>query len=322
MAVDLFDIIDHLGIKMLHVLGFSLGGAVAQQLALLLRGRDDITLKSLVLIATFAEPPRSPLNRLIPQLGEKLKFPEIEILKQIVHLSLTENFIEKHGDEVNFLIDKLSEGVRPWQVAFLMKSDHYIKELKKIVSDLNYQFENLPDVVLPNNLLSSDVHLRDYQIAGVQWMRKLHQLGFSGILADEMGLGKTLQCITFLSLLKHDGFNGLFLIAVPLSLLSIWQTEFEKFSPHLTIFKYYGSKEERVQQQTTLSEMHDIFLTTYESCNNDKEFIKSIHFNFIIVDEAQRLKNRKSLLFHSLNDLNCKSRLLITGTPIQNNLAE
>ncbi|KAJ3186102.1 Chromodomain-helicase-DNA-binding protein 1-like [Irineochytrium annulatum] len=179
--------------------------------------------------------------------------------------------------------------------------------------------------------LVAGVKLRDYQLQGVQWMNSLYSHGLGGILADEMGLGKTLQAITFLihlkSLSKH---HGAVLVVVPLSVFKNWSEEFERFAgPALSVFGYIGTKDERAQLRKDLTEeiarnkdKLDVFLTTFETAYSDADFIKTLRWKYLIVDEAHRLKNSKSALHTSLFALKVPHTLLLTGTPIQNNLKE
>ena len=165
--------------------------------------------------------------------------------------------------------------------------------------------------------------LKDYQMDGLEWLITLFQNGLNGILADEMGLGKTLQCISFLSHLIENGINGPFLVVVPVSTLSNWFNEIRKFAPKIKVTKYIGTKQERneidlLQQQ----EITNIILTSYEISIRDFNKLVKINWKYLIVDEGHRLKNSQCLLIKILKKLNVSNRLLLTGTPLQNNLNE
>ncbi|KAF6072606.1 SNF2 N-terminal domain family protein [Candida albicans] len=165
--------------------------------------------------------------------------------------------------------------------------------------------------------------LKDYQMDGLEWLITLFQNGLNGILADEMGLGKTLQCISFLSHLIENGINGPFLVVVPVSTLSNWYNEIRKFAPKIKVTKYIGTKQERndidlLQQQETTN----IILTSYEISIRDFNKLVKINWKYLIVDEGHRLKNSQCLLIKILKKLNVSNRLLLTGTPLQNNLNE
>ncbi|CEH18287.1 chromatin remodelling complex atpase chain isw1 [Ceraceosorus bombacis] len=167
--------------------------------------------------------------------------------------------------------------------------------------------------------------MRDYQVQGLNWMISLYQNGINGILADEMGLGKTLQTISFLGFLKHHRDTpGFHLVVVPKSTLDNWRREFEKWVPGFRVVVLQGPQEERnaMIQQYLLPQEFDILLTTYEMCLREKSALKKLSWEYIIIDEAHRIKNADSLLSQIVRAFNSRSRLLITGTPLQNNLME
>eukprot|EP00842_Homolaphlyctis_polyrhiza_P002142 jgi/Hompol1/2929/HPOL_001492-RA len=171
-----------------------------------------------------------------------------------------------------------------------------------------------------NHHLATTVVLRDYQQAGVQWLHAVYETGFSGIL----GLGKTLQSIAFVSDLVHNvATHGPVLVVVPLSTLDNWSSEFQNFAPTVQVAKLRGSAAERVdQKQQMVGNSFHVLLTTFESAISEIEFLKANQWTFLVVDEAHRLKNAASVLHQRLRDLNCPSKLLLTGTPVQNNLTE
>ncbi|XP_061367078.1 probable helicase CHR10 [Gastrolobium bilobum] len=179
--------------------------------------------------------------------------------------------------------------------------------------------------------------LKPYQVEGVSWLIRRYKLGVNVILGDEMGLGKTLQAISFLSFLKVRRLSlGPFLVICPLSVTDGWVSEIVKFTPKLEVFKYVGDKEYRrnlrmkihehvTGQSSTLNVLlpFDVLLTTYDIAMMDQDFLSQIPWQYAIIDEAQRLKNPSSVLFSILKDRYIMPRrLLMTGTPIQNNLSE
>ncbi|KAI9882556.1 MAG: hypothetical protein M1823_005703 [Watsoniomyces obsoletus] len=167
--------------------------------------------------------------------------------------------------------------------------------------------------------------MRDYQVAGLNWLISLHENGISGILADEMGLGKTLQTIAFLGYLRHiQGVNGPHLITVPKSTLDNWLREFKKWTPEVNVLVLQGAKEERHQliNDRLLDEKFDVCITSYEMVLREKAHLKKFAWEYIIVDEAHRIKNEESSLAQIIRVFNSRNRLLITGTPLQNNLHE
>lgn len=167
--------------------------------------------------------------------------------------------------------------------------------------------------------------LRDYQLQGLNWLISLHENKLSGILADEMGLGKTLQTISFLGYLRYvNNIDGPFLIIVPKSTLDNWRREFAKWTPDVNVVILHGNKDERqfMLQNTVLEARFDVLITSYEMVIKEKNALKKIGWQYLVIDEAHRIKNEQSALSQIIRLLYSKNRLLITGTPLQNNLHE
>lgn len=169
------------------------------------------------------------------------------------------------------------------------------------------------------------IRLRAYQLEGVNWLVQCFHGQNGCILGDEMGLGKTCQTIALLIyLVGRLNDEGPFLILCPLSVLSNWKEEMERFAPGLSCVTYTGDKEERARRQQDLRQEtgFHVLLTTYEICLKDASFLKSFSWSVLAVDEAHRLKNQSSLLHRTLSEFSVVFRLLLTGTPIQNSLQE
>ncbi|KAI6189842.1 Transcription activator [Aphelenchoides bicaudatus] len=167
--------------------------------------------------------------------------------------------------------------------------------------------------------------LRDYQIRGVNWLIQLQHNGISGILADEMGLGKTLQTIALLGYVKHyKKVDGPFLVIVPKSTLKNWQNEFEKWCPTLKAIILIGDQEARqkIIDEEIKTNKFDVVVTSYEMVLKCGSVLKKFAWNYIIIDEAHRIKNENSKLSEMVRILKSENRLLLTGTPLQNNLHE
>jgi SWI/SNF-related matrix-associated actin-dependent regulator of chromatin subfamily A member 5 len=167
--------------------------------------------------------------------------------------------------------------------------------------------------------------MRDYQVSGLNWLVSLHENGISGILADEMGLGKTLQTIAFLGYLRHiRDIKGPHLIVVPKSTLDNWRREFTMWTPEVDVLILQGAKDERHQliNDRLIDEKFDVCITSYEMILREKNHLKKFAWEYIIIDEAHRIKNEESSLAQIIRLFSSRNRLLITGTPLQNNLHE
>lgn len=169
--------------------------------------------------------------------------------------------------------------------------------------------------------------MKDYQLEGLSFMLYLHRNGINGILGDEMGLGKTLQTISLLTYLKdHNELNAPALVIAPLSVLGSWMTEIARWSPSLSSVRFHGGLEERKRlkhELTNKSINFDVIVTTYEQFVAEEYFFKHRYaYSYVIVDEGHKLKNETSQISMALQHLSAQHRLLLTGTPLQNNLAE
>lgn len=173
--------------------------------------------------------------------------------------------------------------------------------------------------------------LRDFQIKGVNFLAYNWCNSKNVILADEMGLGKTVQSVSFMNWLRHErNQQGPFLVVVPLSTMPAWAETFDNWTPDINYVVYNGNETSRtiiknfellVNGAAQKVKFH-VLLTTYEYILADSIFLSQIKWQFMAVDEAHRLKNRESQLYTKLRDFSCPSRLLITGTPMQNTLGE
>ncbi|GBE60576.1 SWI2 SNF2 ISWI-like protein [Babesia ovata] len=174
----------------------------------------------------------------------------------------------------------------------------------------------------PSNLKGT---AKPYQLEGLRWLVGLYDRNMNGILADEMGLGKTFQTISLMAYLKESrGINGLHLVLAPKSTIGNWINEINRFCPEIRALKFIGNKEER--NHMVMNELdptkYDVIVTSYETCCKTKNALSKLRFHYIFIDEAHRIKNEESKLSEVVRLFQTEYRLLITGTPLQNNLKE
>ncbi|XP_048132070.1 chromatin structure-remodeling complex protein SYD isoform X3 [Rhodamnia argentea] len=169
--------------------------------------------------------------------------------------------------------------------------------------------------------------LREYQLNGLRWLVSLYNNHLNGILADEMGLGKTVQVISLICyLMEAKNDQGPFLVVVPSSVLPGWESEIKFWAPGVLQIVYAGSPEERRRlfKEKIVHQKFNVLLTTYEYLMNkhDRPKLCKIHWRYLIIDEGHRIKNASCKLNAELKHYQSSHRLLLTGTPLQNNLEE
>jgi SWI/SNF-related matrix-associated actin-dependent regulator 1 of chromatin subfamily A len=177
------------------------------------------------------------------------------------------------------------------------------------------------------SIMAKDLVMKDYQVVGINWLRLLYENELSCILADDMGLGKTCQVIAFLAHLYETGVKGPHLIVVPSSTIENWLREFQKFCPALNVMPYYAGLNERAMIRETIEDNRDdinVVITTYTiaKAKVDAKFLRDMDFTVCVYDEGHMLKNHQSQLYEKLIRIRARFRLLLTGTPLQNNLQE
>ncbi|KAL5712823.1 hypothetical protein ACHQM5_014952 [Ranunculus cassubicifolius] len=203
------------------------------------------------------------------------------------------------------------------------QAEHYLESNEKYYLMAHSIKESIADQ--PSGLVGGK--LREYQMNGLRWLVSLYNNHLNGILADEMGLGKTVQVISLICYLmevKND--RGPFLVVVPSSVLSGWVTELNFWAPGINKIAYAGSPEERRKlfKERILQQKFNVLLTTYEYLMNkhDRPKLSKINWHYIIIDEGHRIKNASCKLNADLKHYQSAHRLLLTGTPLQNNLEE
>ena len=234
----------------------------------------------------------------------------------------------------NFFYDSKNNTVIPIENSDILTELSQQSEIKipvgiGIFIALNTSFE----VDLPKNLTSvikslkdqkkielskETKRLRPFQKDGLQWLLSLYKTEFNGILADDMGLGKTIQSIFLLKEIKKE-LSSPALIIMPKTLLFNWEKEIKTFAPELSILVYDGPKRSK-----TIPEFnnYDVILASYTAIRIDIKTLKDFHFKLIILDEAQYVKNRTTNTFKAIKKLSAEKRLLLTGTPLENNIGD
>ncbi|OWK57917.1 Lymphoid-specific helicase [Lonchura striata] len=220
--------------------------------------------------------------------------------------------LQKNGDSNSVIKDRLCQAVR-----------HSAKQFLDPVRKFNGQ----PVPFQQPKIFTGGV-MRWYQVEGMEWLRMLWENGINGILADEMGLGKTIQCIATIALMVERGVPGPFLVCGPLSTLPNWMSEFKRFTPEIPLMLYHGAQQERrklvrkIRGRQGSLQIYPVVITSFEIAMRDRNALQSCYWKYLIVDEGHRIKNMNCRLIRELKRFNADNKLLLTGTPLQNNLAE
>ena len=267
--------------------------------------------------------------RQLQDAGEEWRAHEVKTKKFVKELSFEEK------------VDRLEDLLGKAEAYSRFLADRHKESLKQRASGSqgeNFLFEQPPTMTGGQE----NLRLREYQRLGASWLEGLVFNGLHGILADEMGLGKTIQVIAVIAHLKMQGMVGPFLIVAPLSTLKNWQREFARWCPGaINTLLYHGTKDEREELRQTrlgLSKSRNnsshrvtsgkilpdfpVVITSYDIMMRDSAHLRNFEWAYLVVDEGHRLKNKDCRLMKELKSLNTKQRLLLTGTPLQNNLTE
>ncbi|RZK57273.1 MAG: DEAD/DEAH box helicase, partial [Pedobacter sp.] len=174
-------------------------------------------------------------------------------------------------------------------------------------------FENIEDIQVPAELNAT---LRGYQKEGLNWLNFLDGFNFGGCLADDMGLGKTVQVLAFILSQKEKMGHNTNLVVVPASLVFNWQQEIKKFAPTLKVLTIYGADRAKIVADF---DKYEVILTSYGTLLSDVRFLKDYRFNYIFLDESQTIKNPDSQRYKAVRLLQSRNKVVMTGTPIENN---
>lgn len=242
-----------------------------------------------------------------------LQLPELESMATLLdQLNLTEKDLENQTLQLpKYRAMFIDSFLRQSNLPGIKRNQAFKELVQNILEPQDGDFE--PPSSLKNVL-------RDYQKTGFKWLKTLASYGLGGILADDMGLGKTLQVLAFI-LSEQPNSQGPALVIAPTSLVYNWQGEGEKFAPELKILVVDGTPQERQEQLATIQE-YDLVVTSYAILRRDIEKLAQLDFSYCFLDEAQNIKNPQTINARSVQKIKAKGYFALTGTPIENNLAE
>lgn len=236
-------------------------------------------------------------------------------IKPLLRLLLHEDLRELVDDELRLrryhltLMQEVEAAIQATRSRWL-GTDAIRKQLSQLQS-----LVDLPEITPPQGLQTV---LRDYQLQGLNWLNSLQAYGFSGILADDMGLGKTVQALAHLLLEKERGHvTTASLIVAPTSLVRNWLAEAQRFTPGLKVLVFHGA-----DRYLTKFDDYDLVISTYGTVARDKSLFLKYTFHYLILDEAQFIKNARTKTTQIMQQLHAKFRLCLTGTPLENHLGE
>lgn len=207
--------------------------------------------------------------------------------------------------------------------------DALLKSSERLQYDRDTGFKQIVRDI--RNVSDADYHipqslhhiLRNYQKTGYRWMRTIAAYGFGGILADDMGLGKTVQVLAILLAQKEEQKeHTISLVVCPSSLVLNWESEARKFAPTLIAVPITGSASLREETVQAKRDTVDVFITSYDSLKRDVELYSNMKFQYLVADEAQYMKNQNTQNAKAMKTLQASVRLALTGTPVENSLAE
>uniref|UniRef100_A0A182JM75 SWI/SNF-related matrix-associated actin-dependent regulator of chromatin subfamily A containing DEAD/H box 1 homolog n=1 Tax=Anopheles atroparvus TaxID=41427 RepID=A0A182JM75_ANOAO len=268
----------------------------------------------------------APLNEMISV--KSLTAKKIDLLMELRPFKDWSDLVDKLRSHRSLQTDLLNNAQE-----FLTRRNNVVaimRKCTKIVKKLEEAIESGTNLVEQPKNIGEGLKLAEYQLVGLNWLTIMHRHNMNGILADEMGLGKTIQIIAFLAWLKeNEEQTHPALVVVPSSTMDNWEQELIKWCPHLVILKYYGSQADRRMIRVDWAKNGiddvDVVLTTYHmmgASGEEKKMWRVTQFDYVVFDEAHMLKNVHSQRYQNLLRINAKHRILLTGTPLQNNLLE
>ena len=261
------------------------------------------------------------------------EFDDFSHMPELINIEVDENhFVEVQTKQIQPIIKTIIElldkkdkddslKVSPFDAHLVdFMDDDVIWRGSREIIELSKKLKDFKGIKKANPPHCLNAELRDYQQEGLNWLNFLYEFKFGGVLADDMGLGKTIQTLAHLSRLKEDNLlTNTSLIVMPTSLIANWKNEAQKFTPNLKVLSLHGS--DRAERFDVLEE-YDIVLTTYPLIVRDEKRFKEYKFMYIILDEAQKIKNPKTKMAIALKTFKSEYRLALSGTPIENHLGE
>ncbi|MEJ6980958.1 DEAD/DEAH box helicase [Pedobacter sp. P351] len=272
-------------------------------------GNDWFDLKAFVYFGPYQIPFMDLRHHILNKIREfTLPSGEVAIIP--------EKWFSQYGNLLHFT-EKSDDHLRLKKHHIGLINDFANSELASITMDRKLQqlsnFEKIEDLDVPVNFKGK---LRSYQKAGYDWFQFLRNYNFGGCLADDMGLGKTVQTLALLQKIKEEhSETSASLIIMPTSLIYNWAKEAEKFAPSLRILEHTGTF--RSKDVTRFME-YDVVFTTYGITRVDIELMKTLYFNYVILDESQNIKNPASKAYKAVKQLKSKHKLILSGTPVEN----
>ncbi len=233
---------------------------------------------------------------------------------------LPEEWIEKFSKYLR-AGEVVKDHIRTSKINFSYLDEVYDKEVLSLETNAEIQslkekvssFKSIKEVAVPKELKAE---LRSYQKDGLNWLNFLDEFNFGGCLADDMGLGKTIQIIAFILTQRKHKDKNTNLVVVPTSLIFNWQQELQKFAPSLKVHTIYGADREKNIHDLS---NYEVVITSYGTLLSDVYHLKEFMFNYIFLDESQAIKNPDSQRYKSVRLLKSRNKIVMTGTPIENN---
>jgi non-specific serine/threonine protein kinase len=243
------------------------------------------------------------------------------------NLYIPEELLERLRQFFALMVSSDTQGNLKISSTALPLIDEITKLADEVVADENYwkwkekyqSFKNIKQIKISKDFNGK---LRDYQIAGVNWLHFLNDFKFGGILADDMGLGKTVQVIALLQNLNSNrSLTNPALIIVPLTVLFNWESELRRFASQIRTVKYKGQRSDRERIAKQFKE-YDIILMSYGILLQDQEMLRKQQWSYLILDESQKIKNPSTKTYQAATSIPASNRLCLTGTPIENSLID